>query len=255
MRIPSSAPPDVQEAFREVWSTLDRTASPLGSVNVDLKGKRIINAGSAVDAFDYVTKGEIATRLADFGLNPTFDTVTVRQTARILGTLSLPRLTDGTAHHAILFVDSSGRVAVNEDGAFALDLNLALGRLELGYDLVVKFFNRSGLASPADAILTMTDHAGTGFNRLVFGPATNAVPALAGNGTTLGAVLGDGSASTKFRAKSLETDDIQILKTTAALSSAPGVGAGTLTNAPSAGDPTKWIAIQDSSGILHLPAW
>ena len=34
-----------------------------------------------------------------------------------------------------------------------------------------------------------------------------------------------------------------------------GTAAGTLTNAPVAGDPTKWIAINDNGTTRYLPAW
>jgi len=34
-----------------------------------------------------------------------------------------------------------------------------------------------------------------------------------------------------------------------------GSSAGTLTNAPAAGSPTKWIAIDDNGTVRHIPAW
>lgn len=34
-----------------------------------------------------------------------------------------------------------------------------------------------------------------------------------------------------------------------------GAGAGTLTNAPAAGDPTKWIPIDDNGTTRYIPAW
>src|SRR6185295_3208359 len=56
MRIPSTADPDVQSAFREVWKSIDRVQ---GGQNLDFKGKRIINAGRAVDPADYVTRFDV----------------------------------------------------------------------------------------------------------------------------------------------------------------------------------------------------
>lgn len=34
-----------------------------------------------------------------------------------------------------------------------------------------------------------------------------------------------------------------------------GAAAGTLTNAPTAGNPTKWIAVNDNGTVRHIPAW
>lgn len=46
-----------------------------------------------------------------------------------------------------------------------------------------------------------------------------------------------------------------LLTTTVALTDGAGVGAGTLTNAPAAGNPTKWIPIDDNGTTRHIPAW
>lgn len=53
MRVPQTAPADVQQAFRDVWDAMDGV---LGAKNLDLHGRRIINAGDAIDGSDYVTK-------------------------------------------------------------------------------------------------------------------------------------------------------------------------------------------------------
>lgn len=45
------------------------------------------------------------------------------------------------------------------------------------------------------------------------------------------------------------------IRTKTTLTSSPGVGAGTLTNAPSAGNPTKWIGIDDNGTTRQVPAW
>ena len=63
MKVPSTAPPEIQHAFREVWQALDRWD---GSRDVDLAGRRLINAGQAIDPFDYVTDADLQTALDAF---------------------------------------------------------------------------------------------------------------------------------------------------------------------------------------------
>lgn len=46
-----------------------------------------------------------------------------------------------------------------------------------------------------------------------------------------------------------------LLTTTVALTNGAGVASGTLTNAPAAGNPTKWIPINDNGTTRHIPAW
>ncbi len=58
MRAPVGVSPSVAAAFRELWNALDKLGvSHAESVN--LKGKRLINAGDAEDPGDYVTKAEL----------------------------------------------------------------------------------------------------------------------------------------------------------------------------------------------------
>jgi hypothetical protein len=45
------------------------------------------------------------------------------------------------------------------------------------------------------------------------------------------------------------------LTTNTALTDGAGVGLGTLTTAPSAGNPTKWIGINDNGTTRYIPAW
>lgn len=45
------------------------------------------------------------------------------------------------------------------------------------------------------------------------------------------------------------------IKTSTALTNGAGVGAGTIANAPAAGNPTKWIGIDDNGTIRYIPAW
>lgn len=46
-----------------------------------------------------------------------------------------------------------------------------------------------------------------------------------------------------------------LVATSVALTNGAGASAGTLTNAPSIGNPTKWIPISDNGTIRNIPAW
>lgn len=48
----------------------------------------------------------------------------------------------------------------------------------------------------------------------------------------------------------------QVIKSgTAGFTDYTGAAAGTLTNAPAAGNPTKWIAFNDAGVIRRIPTW
>lgn len=46
-----------------------------------------------------------------------------------------------------------------------------------------------------------------------------------------------------------------LLTSSVALTNGAGVASGTLTNAPAAGNPTKWIPISDNGTTRFIPAW
>lgn len=46
-----------------------------------------------------------------------------------------------------------------------------------------------------------------------------------------------------------------LMATSVALTNGAAAALGTLTNAPSAGNPTKWVAIDDNGTTRHIPTW
>jgi len=44
-------------------------------------------------------------------------------------------------------------------------------------------------------------------------------------------------------------------KTTTALANGAAAAVGTLNNAPAAGNPTKWVSIDDNGTVRYIPAW
>lgn len=47
----------------------------------------------------------------------------------------------------------------------------------------------------------------------------------------------------------------QMLNSTVSFNNGAGAATGTLTNAPAAGNPTKWIGINDNGTLRYIPAW
>lgn len=97
--------------------------------------------------------------------------------------------------------------------------------------------------SSAGLAATLNDETGTGlvvFNNTptlitpAIGAATGASLALTGDITT-----GTGT----------------LHKTSVNLTNGAGAAAGTLLNAPAAGNPTKWIPINDNGTIRYIPCW
>ncbi len=48
---------------------------------------------------------------------------------------------------------------------------------------------------------------------------------------------------------------IPLITTSSAITTGAGASAGTITNAPSVGNPTKWVPINDNGVTRYLPAW
>lgn len=53
----------------------------------------------------------------------------------------------------------------------------------------------------------------------------------------------------------LTTGSATLHATSVALTNGAGAGAGTITNAPSAGNPTKWVPISDNGTTRYIPCW
>lgn len=58
-----------------------------------------------------------------------------------------------------------------------------------------------------------------------------------------------------YVAGSITTGSTTLHTTSVALTNGAGASAGTLTNAPAVGNPTKWIPINDNGTTRYIPAW
>ena len=71
-----------------------------------------------------------------------------------------------------------------------------------------------------------------------------------GGNPTIGASAGGVAISAP-----LVLSQAMLLQTSVALSNGAGASAGSLTNAPATGNPTKWIPISDNGTTRYIPAW
>lgn len=134
--------------------------------------------------------------------------------------------------------------------------NLSGANLSVNAGGYLNFSARSLIKSSADGLIELFNQAGTSFTRLNFGGTTSSFPAWSRSGTTLYARLADDSAAAPIRAQAVTVDGTATIITSAAsLTNGAGVATGTLTTAPSAGNPTKWIGINDNGTTRYVPAW
>ena len=157
-------------------------------------------------------------------------------------TSSFPAIKRSGAGLQVVLADDSGYAQI-----YALDL-VASNRVIFG--------NQSRLLSPSDGVIGLYNSTQTDFSRLQFGGTTSSFPAIARNGTSLDSKLADNSGYCAMTLHSLLiTDNTNILRSTASMANGAGVSVGTLTNAPAAGNPTKWFAFNDNGTTRYIPAW
>ena len=98
---------------------------------------------------------------------------------------------------------------------------------------------------------------GVNANTLYLRNVTDSVTALqVANGGRLlvGAPTDDGATRLQVNG-GIKHSDTTLLCTSVALTNGAAAAAGTLTNAPVAGNPTKWIPINDNGTVRYIPAW
>ena len=87
-KIPANASPEVQDAFREVWEAL----RPWLTQNVDLHGRRFMNAGQSVSGTDFLTRTEFDGSIR--GLQQDIATIKSKSASEVINsTLGTPKVT------------------------------------------------------------------------------------------------------------------------------------------------------------------
>ena len=108
---------------------------------------------------------------------------------------------------------------------------------------------------PATGVLARSDSVYS------FSSNTSYAAADSGLSRISAGLIGVGTGAAGSFAGGLKLTDLTInraatfLTTSVALTDGAGVGGGTLLTAPAAGNPTKWIGINDNGTTRYIPAW
>jgi len=87
-------------------------------------------------------------------------------------------------------------------------------------------------------------------------PTGTGAPVLATTPTLVTPVLGAATGTSLVLTGGITVvGGAKFLTTNTALTNGAGVAAGTLLTAPAAGNPTKWIGIDDNGTTRYIPAW
>lgn len=123
-----------------------------------------------------------------------------------------------------------------------------------GSDLVLgRAFTDAGAG--IDNIITMTRAAGTA---VALSRPLNMASSTASTSTTTGALVVTGGVGVGGRLNvggALEVSSATLIKSNTTLTDGAAAAVGTLTNAPTAGNPTKWVLINDNGTIRKFPTW
>ena len=213
--------------------------------------------GAAAGTGLYVAAGTATTDVNALSLTQTWNNGAVVFTAL---NIAITKTASATSYIANWLVGGTQKFSVNEAGVLNHITALAFtgnGSITLGAAGYIQYGNRGFYQTVADGVPQIANDAGTGFGRLILGEnsATQGI-AIKKSTLVMQARLGDDSAFTDFEAKDVITNNAAALvSSNTTLTDQAGVATGTLTNAPAAGNPTKWIAIDDNGTTRKIPCW
>lgn len=158
------------------------------------------------------------------------------------------QFTDGTTDFRFSHSGGSSILGTSTNTPLAFATN-GTTRLSFGNTGIATF---TGVAAASTAwVLNAQNVAGSSNGMSIRAGTTSAdigfIVSNAGNTTDYFKIRGDG--------ETFVGPNGTLLFTLAALTNNAGASPGTLTNAPAAGNPTKWIKINDNGTIRSIPAW
>lgn len=174
-----------------------------------------------------------------------------------------PAQSEATTH---MIIDGSGNVYFNAGftagSGSSLQGNVGIKQaspaveLEMSSTSTLGWNGRSRIDSTGSGLLVLYNNTESSFERLMFGGTTSSFPSIKRSSAILQARLADDSAFTDVQMDEVITNSTAFMhRTSASLTNGAGASSGTLTNAPSAGNPTKWIPIDDNGTTRYIPAW
>ena len=164
--------------------------------------------------------------------NPGFQLTEQWNSGGVTFTAWFTNITDTSSAAASLFADfqlnSTSKFSIGKLGTLIAGQYATTGFYGLKWDATTGVFT---ITRSVDGVVMFTmDPGGSAFN-------------------TSGAVTVASTAPIKTASSTY------ILQTTNTLADASGAAAGTLTNAPTVGNPSKWIQINDNGTIRKIPTW
>jgi hypothetical protein len=175
-----------------------------------------------------------------------------------IGGNALGAVTSGARNTAIGL--SAGKAITTHDSNISIGSN-NMPLADAGFNLVIGCNAAANLTSGDSNTMIGGDFVGFGVST----GRANTLIGWVGNITTLAAglsnniQLADGDGNVRLIQTSggtfTNTGAAFILRTQVALTNNAAAQAGTLTNAPSAGNPSKWVAYDDNGTTRYIPMW
>lgn len=266
-----SADPTFQSIPASVSSIIGGTgitvSSPSGNVTVSLSvpvsvadgGTGATAAGgTALDNISGFTGTGLLERTGA-GTYSLIAPATFLQSANNLGDVANPSTARGNLGLGTMSVQNATAVAITGGSADGLTLGASATRPASVTTLVV---NDPSTGSTSSVLLESTANAaGVNIKMTGNGATTPSKFMRVYNGlwqllSNAGGLLmqSDDSGNVQV-AGTLTTGSTVLLSTTATLNNGASTALGTLANAPAAGNPTKWVEINDNGTIRYIPAW
>jgi len=190
---------DIEQRFTDLFAMPNFTADPLRPYGLKLTDAQdaVINLGDNTGT----PRSLIVKDKAGANTYLTINSTVVNP--------AVPVNVTGTAGLAIGTVTGRRRLESTSASAFQLlgDANtvadLSILNLTVGGSSAVIWNAQSKISSPSDGVLTVTNNAVTGFNRIQLGGTSASFPAIARNATTVKIRLADDSADAPLTASTL----------------------------------------------------
>lgn len=253
----SFAPPDaaLAEMSRRIDALqlqLEQLQSPAAAIAEVRQYAQALEIGYSFVSplVDWESPGRIGARKANSGQFTTLDAS---------GAVTL----NPASANVTLSPTGTGIVTINPATTGAAD-NINIG-LTTPRAARVTTLNKVTVTVPASgSTLTIADGKTlTNSNTLTLTATDGATLAIGGGGTLGSAAYtsagayaaAGGNAAQAFAASTITTASGTLHITSVALTNGAGAALGTLTTAPTAGPPTKWILINDNGTVRAIPAW